>query len=106
MKFCYLCLFLLITIIGCSTVKLRSGAEKIRLTNTEPKNCIFLGQLHGYQDGSTVLYSRANDLEVGAENDIKNKAFELGANTIHLLSTGKTSRSVFTLMGNAYNCQN
>lgn len=105
MKMNYLYLFFLITIVsGCSTVKLKPGAEKIRLTNSEPSHCTFLGQIHGNQDGSSVIYSRGNDLEIGAENDMKNKAFELGADTIHLLSKGKSSTSVFSLMGNAYKC--
>lgn len=102
----------LIFLAGCSAVGLRAGAERVRITNTEPgRECRFLGDVTGSQGNRLTggVTSNAN-LETGARNDLKNKAFNMGGNVVHLLiqrdgttGTSQTRKSV-VLVGNVYRC--
>ncbi len=113
MKSIYSTCFIMLFWVGCSAVKIKPGAEKIRLTNTEPKKCKFLGEISGSQ-GNAISgdWTSNSNLELGARNELKNKAFELGGNVVQLLtsSSGQTSgryggsTSSHSLLGNAYNC--
>jgi hypothetical protein len=101
-----------IILAGCSAVGLKSGAERVRVTNTEPgKECKFLGDVTGSQGNRlTGGYTSDANLETGARHDLKNQAFKLGGNVVYLLiqrdgQTGTTNtRKNVTLVGNVYKC--
>jgi hypothetical protein len=101
------------SMVGCAAASLKPGAEKIRISNQEPKNCKFLGEISGSQGNAIVGGWTSNEnLELGARNEMKNKALDLGANVIQLLTSadGSTigqyggSKTSHSLMGNAYLC--
>ena len=103
--------FYLLTIFflgGCAAIPINPGAERVRLTKTEPgKECQFLGEATGHQGGGGFV-SDVNQ-ETGARNDLKNKAAKLGGNTVVVL-TDRASQNIYhsqrgiTLTGSVYRC--
>lgn len=106
---------------ACSSIPLKPGANLVRLTNNEPGlECKFLGDITGNQgDFLTGEFTSNEDLESGARNDLKNKAFDMGGNIIYLLTQragqtgsfnnefgGGISQTNVTLSGNVYQCPN
>lgn len=104
---------------ACSATELKPGADRILVSpNAAPKGCHFLGAIVGEQGGSLTggLTSNAN-LTQGAMNDMRNKALDLGANyvqmvTNHAGNTGSgsmysssTQQTDVTNTGNAYKCK-
>ena len=111
MKIAYLVLLVLI-VSACSATNAKRGAELVRVTNKEPgQECKFLGDLTGSQGNRfTGGFTSDENLETGARNDLKNKAFDLGGNVVYLLTqrdsqTGDSrDRKNITLGGNVYQC--
>ncbi|MBT0586132.1 DUF4156 domain-containing protein [Alteromonas oceanisediminis] len=115
----YLTVFLVAGLSACSSMPLDPNAKLVRLTNNEPTNeCVFLGDVTGNQgDFFTGEFTSNADLETGARNDIKNKAYNMGGNVVYLLTEragqsgaydpkygGGTSQTNVTLSGNVYRC--
>jgi hypothetical protein len=97
---------------ACSAIGVQHGAELVRVTNREPgRECKFLGDVTGSQGNRfTGGFTSDANLETGARNDLKNKAFALGGNVVYILTqresqTGKSlDRKNVTLSGNVYRC--
>ena len=109
------------TLAACSSVAVQPQASGVRLTHNEPgKECTFLGDVTGSQgDFFTGAFTSNADLETGARNDIKNKAMQLGGDTVYLLTQragqtghfdedfgGGSQQTNVTLSGNVYKCSN
>jgi len=99
--------------VGCAAIKPMAGADQVRLTNSEPQGCTFLGDITGNQGNFfTGGYTSNADLETGARNDLKNKAAAMGGNVVYLLTqrAGQTGggysgqQTNVTLSGNVYRC--
>jgi Domain of unknown function (DUF4156) len=111
MKIAYLVAIVLM-VCACSANSVRSGAELVRVTNREPgRECKFLGDVTGSQGNRfTGGFTSDANLETGARNDLKNKAFQLGGNVVYVLTqresqTGNSrDRKNVTLSGNVYRC--
>src|SRR5262249_32053558 len=111
MKIAYLVATIL-TVCACSATNAKRGAELVRVTNKEPgRECKFLGDVTGSQGNRfTGGFTSDENLETGARNDLKNKAFDLGGNVVYLLTqresqTGDSrDRKNITLGGNVYRC--
>ncbi|MCP4575747.1 MAG: DUF4156 domain-containing protein [Deltaproteobacteria bacterium] len=108
-------LFAALLFSGCSAVQVRPGAERVRVTNTEPGNeCKFLGEATGNQGNFlTGVVTSNKNLETGARNDLKNKAAAMGGNLVVILtqragntrgSDGSGGQTNVTLSGNVYSC--
>jgi hypothetical protein len=108
-------------LLACTSVPIQPNATHIRLTHNEPSNnCTFLGDITGSQgDFFTGAFTSNADLETGARNDLKNKALQLGGDTIYLLTQragqtghyddglgGGSQQTNVTLTGNVYRCLN
>lgn len=98
---------------ACPAIQIVPGAERIKLTNQEPNGCQSLGEVVGSQGNMISGGWTSNEtLVTGARNDLKNKAFALGANVVVLLTntTGQASgqyggsTSSSHLLGVAYRC--
>lgn len=93
---------------GCAAIPLNPGAERVRLIKTEPGNeCKFLGEATGHQGGGG--YASDVNKETGARNDLKNKAAEMGGNTVAILSDRSHTNAFgnqmsVTLSGSVYQC--
>lgn len=108
-----------ITLSACSAVPIQADASKVRLTHNEPKgDCTFLGDITGSQgDFISGAFTSNADLETGARHDLKNKARQLGGDTVYLLTQrsgqtghydsdlgGSNQQTNVTLSGNVYQC--
>ncbi len=108
-------------LVSCAAKAIKSGAEKVIVTHQPaPKGCKFKGSLIGEQGGFIVgRWTSNRRLALGALNDMKNQAFEMGANYVVLENTaqGNTTTGSFgqtgslvggqtdvTHTGNAYMC--
>ncbi|MGV0960382.1 MAG: DUF4156 domain-containing protein [Limnohabitans sp.] len=110
---------------GCAATPVAPGAERVRLTQTEPgKACKFLGDATGNQGNFFQGSWTSNEnLETGARHDLKNKAAAMGGNLVVLLTqragqtgsfsmgngmnmsgAGSTQQTNVTLSGNVYHC--
>jgi hypothetical protein len=102
---------------GCAAVELESGAQQVRIVTHEPQGCQYLGEVTGNQGNLLTggFTSNAN-LETGARNDMKNKAYKMGANTVQMLTnragqtgsfgqgSGAMEQTNVTYTGTAYRC--
>ncbi|MBI4056341.1 MAG: DUF4156 domain-containing protein [Elusimicrobia bacterium] len=109
--------FGLILALGCASVQLNSGAEKVRLVQTEPKGCKYLGEATGNQGNFfTGRWTSNANLETGARNQLKNSALTMGGNTVVLLTSragetghigklgGSSQQTNVTVTGAVYDC--
>lgn len=107
--------FLAAVLAGCSAIPLTPGAERVRITHSEPgKECKFLGDVTGNQGNAfSGAWTSNEDLETGARNDMKNKAVSMGGNMVVLLTQragttgsrgGSSEQTNVTLTGNVYRC--
>ena len=115
MKRTILILVATLMLLGCSAISLKPGAEKVLITDTKPADgCKFLGEVVGNQGNFfTGRYTSNENLEIGAQNNLKNKAMEMGGNVIVLLTQragqttgmyGAGSETNVTVSGNVYKC--
>lgn len=97
----------IVVLAGCAATPISPGAEHVRLTKAEPaKECTPLGDVIGEQ-GNLVSGATTSDnnLEIGATNDVKNKAAALGGNVVYILSDRMNpSGTAITISGTAYHC--
>lgn len=110
--------FLLLNLVGCAATPLVTGSQNIRVTHVEPgKECKFLGDITGNQGNLlSGAWTSNENLETGARNDLKNKAFALGGNLIVILTqragqtgsswdgNGGSNQTNVTISGNVYRC--
>ena len=110
--------FLSAVVAGCAAVPISPGADRVKITNTEPgKECKFLGDVTGNQGNFlTGPWTSNENLETGARNDMKNKAAAMGGNVIAILTqrAGQTGSSGYyggssqqtnvTVTGSVYRC--
>ena len=110
-------LFCVGTLMSCSAMKLESGAQQVKIVTNEPHGCEYLGEITGSQgDFFTGAFTSNADLETGARNDMKNRAYKLGANTVQMLTnragqtgsmgqgSGSMEQTNVTYTGVAYKC--
>ena len=99
---------------GCAANNLDNGANNVRLvtkTLDKIKTCEYLGEIIGSQ-GNWVTgdYTSNENLILGARNDLRNKAYKLGANTVYVENMANTNAwgslgtTNSTVIGQAYKC--
>ena len=115
-----------VIISGCSTIQLNQNAARVIASpNPAPKACHYVGQVIGNQGNAfTGKWTSNATLEEGAMNDLKNKASNLGANYVQIITnragvtgsiggsynqnngmiSGNTEQTNVTNVGNAYDC--
>jgi hypothetical protein len=99
---------------GCVAIQVTPGAERVRLSNSEPgKECTFLGEATVTQgDFRGGHYTSDADLETGTQNDLRNKAAAMGGNYVtnltsrggHTGSLASDHQTNVTIAGNVYHC--
>ncbi|MES2614226.1 MAG: DUF4156 domain-containing protein [Bdellovibrionota bacterium] len=102
---------------GCSSTSLDPGAESVRIMQSEPKGCKYLGEVTGNQGNSfTGSWTSNSNLETGARNDMKNKANAMHGNVIVMLTnragvtgsmnngSGGSEQTNVTYTGTVFDC--
>jgi hypothetical protein len=103
-------LALTVTLSACSAKSIKPGAEKVFLSNEKPNpECIFLGEVVGGQGNWWTDDLTSNHAAVqGARNDLRNKAYDFGANYVHIQnsthSESELGGTTANTIGNAYSC--
>ena len=78
-----LLLLLTASLMGCAAHPLSDGAEAVRILDSEPESCTFIGEVVGSQGNwLTADYTSDKNILVGARNQAKNQAAAIGANVI------------------------
>ncbi len=103
---------------ACTPIAVSPGSERVLATRQPaPANCTFLATVVGNQGGAlSGPWTSNSTLAAGAMNDLKNKAFALGANYVvienseagNTVSGGRRGfgggQTDQTYTGNAYQC--
>lgn len=114
MKIKYIALVGAIGLSGCSAIATMPGAEKVELVNEKPDTgkCEFLGEVVGSQGNwATGDYTSNKDLIIGARNELRNEAYKLGGNIVHVQDMknssayGAMGTTNTTAIGKAYRCK-
>jgi uncharacterized protein YbjQ (UPF0145 family) len=113
-KFAFLVPFGVFAAVACAPTPLNPAAMRVLVTKQPaPQGCVYIGSVIGEQGGSLTGGMTSNaSLAEGAMNDMKNKAFALGANYVVLEDTahggtmdkGSSGQTDVTHTGNAYKC--
>ena len=100
-------------LVGCAAKPVIPQAQSVEIVNELPNldKCKFLGEIIGSQGNwFTGDFTSNKDLMIGARNELRNEAFKLGANVVHIQDLQSTSgfeslgTSNTTAVGKAYDC--
>lgn len=105
-------LIIAISLTACAAKRLNPGAESVMLSNAPPsEDCVFIGEVHGGQGNWwTDDITSTKNLVEGSRNDMKNQAYEMGANYVHIQQAAQDTSYLgggkIGMAGNAYDCPN
>ncbi|MGV2814583.1 DUF4156 domain-containing protein [Enterobacter cancerogenus] len=107
--------FMLLT--GCSATALNNQAAGVRISNSDPTGCEFLGTVVGEEGGFwTGGWTSNTNLEKGALNTLRNETSRLGGNVVSLLTnragvtawedhdSGGSTETNVVMTGSAWKC--
>lgn len=97
---------------GCSAVKAVPEAKTVLLVTEKPRqSCQYLGEAIGSQGNFLSGNFTASDkLMAGARNDLRNKAADMGGNTVHVqnITSSQSDEALGTtntlVVGHVYRC--
>ena len=93
-------IFFLLLLTGCATALTESGSSVRLVQMQSDHNCEFVATVTG---SNSMGNSTAHDAE-GAMNQLRNKAANMGANAVRVISVSTTAETT-TTVGEALNCQ-
>jgi hypothetical protein len=96
MSFISSCVFLLAS---CDSIPLEPGADTVRLSDTPPNSaCRYIGDVQStIVNGRTAAYTTDKNLNRMANNELRNKTYDLGGNYVYIT---KQATGYTTLRGN------
>lgn len=101
------------SLIGCAATKVTKEAQSVEIVNEKPDTgkCKFVGEIVGSQGNwITGDFTSNKALVIGARNELRNKAYKLGANIVYIQdmkntnSYGSLGTTNTTAVGKAYKC--
>ena len=114
MKITVLWVLMVVLLAGCSAHELRPEASSVTIVINKPDTarCTYLGEITG-SPGNLVTedYTSNEVLLVGASNDLRNQAYDMGGNTIHLQKVDDSGAWVLlgttsiSITGLVYHCR-
>ena len=75
---------------SCKSYDVSPGAERVRVFETEPKGCIYVGEVSSVQEDETVG-TLETEMDLVTRVDLRNKAHKLGGNIIVFLKGRNTN---------------
>lgn len=104
-------------LVACSATPLNNQAAKVRISNSDPTDCEFLGTVVGEEGGFlTGGWTSNTNLEKGALNTLRNETARLGGNVVSLLTnragvtgwedshSGGSAETNVVMTGSAWRC--
>jgi hypothetical protein len=79
---------------SCKSYDIKPGSERIRVFESEPKGCIFLGEIPAEQEDKVVGKKTEIEMSLLTRVELRNKAHELQANVIVFANRNKKPSSV------------
>lgn len=79
---------------SCKSYDIKPGSERIRVFESEPKGCIFLGEIPAEQEDKVVGKRTEIEMSLLTRVELRNKAHELQANVIVFANRNKKASSV------------
>ncbi len=106
-------MLLSVLLIGCSAIPMTRGGGSVELVTEKPSgNCKPLGDAIGSQGNwFTGDYTSNENLLMGARNDLRNKAAQMGGNTVWVQDKANTNKygslgtTNTTVLGVVYRCE-
>lgn len=108
-----LLVIIVLSLVGCAAKQVMPGAERVEIVNEAPdkSSCKFLGEVVGSQGNWwTGDLTKNKDLVIGARNELRNEAFNLGGNVVYVQDMkntnafGSMGTTNTTAVGKAYRC--
>jgi hypothetical protein len=106
-----LSLLVLATLSACSAIPVDNGAARIDFVAMTPPHCASLGEIVGTQGNwFTADITPDGSMMLGARNQLRNKANQLGANVVVIEDRNHSSRGIqggmynSSIVGHAYLC--
>ncbi|MCW8108380.1 DUF4156 domain-containing protein [Alteromonas ponticola] len=105
---------LIILLSACSANRAIPQASYVELINEVPdkSRCRYLGEIVGSQGNwFTGDFTSNENLIIGARNELRNKAYQLGGNVVHVQNMSNTNAwgslgtTNTTVVGKAYRCR-
>lgn len=98
---------------GCAGTRVSREGAQVELTNEKPQgDCKFLGEAVGSQGNVITGDITSNkELMVGARNDLRNKAADMGGNVVWVQNLsnasawGSSGTTNTTVVGQVFNCK-
>lgn len=76
---------------SCQTKTVTPGAERLRVVETEPKGCLYMGEVSTVQENEeTVANSKDVDMNLNSRIDLRNKGFAISGNIIIFMAKNKS----------------
>lgn len=106
-------LLMLVLLTGCTALPLRPEANSVMIVTDKPDmtKCKYLGETIGSEGNwATGDYTSNKDLMIGARNDIRNQAYDMGGNTVHMQHVnsaqawGSLGTTNISIAGIVYKC--
>lgn len=81
---------------SCKSLQVTPGSERVRVLETEPKGCLYVGEVSSVQEDKTVG-TLETEMDLATRVDLRNKAHALSGNILVFLKGKRTN----TLPGSA-----
>ncbi len=80
----------LLGVLSCQAKSVTPGAERLRIFETEPKGCLYMGEVSTVQENEdTVVQGKEVDMNLNSRIDLRNKAFTLSGNVLAFMAKNK-----------------
>lgn len=88
---------LLSALASCQSIAhIQPGSERLRVFATEPKGCVFVGEIPSVQENSLTpaALSQEVEMDLNTRVELRNKAYALGGNVIVFMNNHKKNTDV------------
>ena len=87
---------------SCQSYQINPGSERVRVFETEPKNCIFVGEISSVQEDELIGKNTQAEMSLETRVDLRNKAHALGGNIlVFMKDKGKSSAVTYSALPDA-----
>ncbi len=79
-----------LTLSACQAKTVTPGAERLRIFESEPKGCLYMGEVSTVQENEEhVVTGKEVEMNLNSRIDLRNKAFILSGNVLVFMSKNK-----------------
>ena len=99
---------ILIALFGCSATNIlepKASDVRIYTTNVQAEQCKYIGEVIGTEGQLYNFWFISNyNLTKGARDDLRNQAYQLGGNVVHIETRSFNYTTSTVYVGNVYHC--